>query len=454
MRRTIARVVTLLFAGSALHAYAVLSHEAIIDTAWDTHIKPLLLKRFPQATADELRRAHANAYAGCIIQDMGYYPFGNHQFSDLLHYVRSGDFIVNLLKEAHTLNEYGFALGALAHYVADTRGHSIAVNRAVPMEYPNLAKEFGPVVTYGDDVTSHLRVEFSFDVLQVARGSYAPQDYHDFIGFEVASDVLDRAFYDTYSLKMEDVFSDLDLALGTYRRTVSSLIPSMTRAAWDIKKDELQKVHPAITRRAFVYNLSRASYRKEWSNKYKAPGAGTKVLAFLIRILPKIGPLRAFAFKAPTPQTESLFEASFDRTLSDYRRFLTDESEGRLTPENRDFDTGASTRPGEYALADQTYAWLARTLAAQQPLPKNPELIENVLEFYKDLEQPFATKKNTKEWRRTVEAVGKLRAALQNGVSVVKIPSAMRINLSFRWDCTAWLLGNPKIIGLGRCRYV
>ena len=28
-------------------AYAVLAHEAIIDSAWDTNIKPLLLKRFP-----------------------------------------------------------------------------------------------------------------------------------------------------------------------------------------------------------------------------------------------------------------------------------------------------------------------------------------------------------------------------------------------------------------------
>ena len=298
-----------------------------------------------------------------------------------MHYVRSGDFVLNLLKESATLNEYAFALGALAHCVADTDGHSIAVNRSVPMQYPHLAKKFGPIVTYADDVASHLRVEFSFDVLQVARGSYAPQQYHDFIGFEVAEDVLHRAFYDTYSLKLEDLYTDLGLALGTYRYTVSGLIPGMTRAAWDLKKDELQKVQPAITGRTFVYNLSRASYRKEWSNQYKAPGAGSKLLAFLIRILPKIGPLRALAFKAPTAQTESLFEASFDRTLADYRRLLADVGAGRLTLENRDLDTGATTRPAAYTLADRAYSRLACALADRQPAPENLALIRDILDF-------------------------------------------------------------------------
>jgi len=381
MKRTIARAVGLLLACATVHAYSVLSHQAIIDSAWDANIRPLLVKRFPQATGDDLKRAHANADAGCIIQDMGYYPFGSHEFSDLVHYVRSGDFVLNLLKESATLNEYAFALGALAHCVADTDGHSIAVNRSVPMQYPHLAKKFGPIVTYADDVASHLRVEFSFDVLQVARGSYAPQQYHDFIGFEVAEDVLHRAFYDTYSLKLEDLYTDLGLALGTYRYTVSGLIPGMTRAAWDLKKDELQKVQPAITRRTFVYNLSRASYRKEWSNQYKAPGAGSKLLAFLIRILPKIGPLRALAFKAPTAQTESLFEASFDRTLADYRRLLADVGAGRLTLENRDLDTGATTRPAAYTLADRAYSRLACALADRQPAPENLALIRDILDF-------------------------------------------------------------------------
>jgi hypothetical protein len=401
----------LLFLVHALHAYSVLSHEAIIDTAWDTNIRPLLLKRFPQATPDELNHAHANAYAGCIIQDMGYYPFGSHLFSDLVHYARSGDFVINLLRESQTLNEYGFALGALAHYAADTQGHSVAVNRSVPMQYPELAKKFGPVVTYADDKVSHLKVEFSFDVLQVARGNYAPQAYHDFIGFDVPKEVLERAFEDTYSLKLKDVFADLDLALSTYRHAVSSVIPNLTRVAWDLKQNELKQAQPGLTRRRFVYNLSRASYKKEWDTKFHGPGVGTRVLAFVVRILPKVGPLRALKFKPPTTETARLFETSFNRTLDEYRRLLGEQGAGRLTLENRDFDTGAPTRPGEYVLADETYAQLARKIAAREPPAADEKLIEDVLAFFKDLGQPFAAKNDAKEWQRTVEAVEKLRAA-------------------------------------------
>jgi hypothetical protein len=399
-----------LFAVWSLHAYSVLSHEAIIDTVWDANIKPVLLKRFPQATAEDLKQAHANAYGGCIIQDMGYYPFGSHQFSDLLHYVRSGDFIINLLKEASTLNEYAFALGAMAHYAADTRGHSIAVNRAVPIQYPKLERKFGPDVTYADDPTSHMRVEFSFDVVQVAHGNYAPQTYHDFIGFQVAKELLQRAFYATYSLKLESIFTDLDLALNTYRHTVSSLIPRVTRVTWKVKKADLQKAQPTITKRSFVYNLSRAGYHKEWDGKYKSPGPGSWLLEILIRFLPKIGPLKLLAIKPPTQQTESMFETSFNSTLTEYRRLLAEEGEGRLALENRDFDTGAPTRPGEYKLADRTYARLARHLAALNPPPDNPALLRNLLDFFHDLNQPNAAKKDTDEWQRTVEAVGKLRA--------------------------------------------
>ena len=95
MKWTIVRGVAALLLSSSLCGYSVLSHEAIIDIVWGSHIRPALLRRFPQATPDELKKAHANAYAGCIIQDMGYYPFGNQLFSDLVHYVRSGDFVVN-----------------------------------------------------------------------------------------------------------------------------------------------------------------------------------------------------------------------------------------------------------------------------------------------------------------------------------------------------------------------
>ncbi|HEY1495706.1 MAG TPA: zinc dependent phospholipase C family protein [Candidatus Solibacter sp.] len=404
------RCTALLLLTSALHAYSVLTHEAIIDTAWDGGIKPLLLKRYPQATADDLVKAHAHAYAGCIIQDMGYYPFGSKFFSDLVHYVRTGDFVMNLVNEAQTLDELAFALGSMAHFAADTQGHSIAVNRSVPIEYPKLRRKYGPVVTYGDDKTSHLRVEFSFDVLQVARGNYAPQAYHDFIGFEVSRELLERAFHDTYSLEMKDIFGDLDLALGTYRKAVSAVIPELTRVAWNLKKDELLKATPSVTRRKFVYNISKASYRKEWDKKYKSPGLGARILAFFIRILPKVGPLKALSFKPPTKQTSTLFELSFNRTLDEYRGLLTDTSAGKLKLDDRDFDTGNPTRPGEYRLADDTYATLVQKLAEKPPAEIDSAVLANVLEFYSDPKAPNATKKDPREWQKVMAAVEKLRA--------------------------------------------
>lgn len=411
MNRATACCAALLLLGPALQGYSVLTHEAIIDTAWDQNIKPLLLQRWPQTTPEDLIQAHAHAYAGCIIQDMGYYPFGSRLFSDLVHYVRSGDFVLNMIREAQDLNEYAFALGALAHYAADTHGHDIAVNPSVALAYPKLARKFGRRVTYADDSTSHIRVEFSFDVLQVSRGNYAPQAYHDFIGFEVSKEVLERAFRDTYSLELKDVFGDLDLALGTYRHAVSAVIPQLTRVAWKLKKDELMKAQPGVTRKKFIYNLSKASYRKEWRAPHREPGIGARILAFFIRILPKVGPLKALSFLPPTPQSARLFEDSFDQTLDQYRRLLADTGGNRLALQNRDFDTGQLTRPGEYRLADNAYSKLAEKLAERDPGTVDAQLLKNVLGFYADLDQPFATKKDPKQWQKTLAALEKLRGA-------------------------------------------
>jgi len=409
VHRIVLCVAALLLFRPPLPAYSVLTHEAIIDSSWDPSIKPLLLLKYPKATPDQLVEAHAYAYAGCILQDMGYYPFGSKLFSDLVHYVRSGDFVQNLLKESHDLNEYAFALGALAHYAADTQGHSIAVNRAVPLEYPKLARKFGKSVTYEDKPAAHIKVEFSFDVVQVARGNYAPQAYHDFIGFKVAKELLERAFRDTYSLELKDVFGNVDLALGSYRKAVSDVIPKMTQVAWNMKKDELGK--KGVARSKFVYNLSRASYRKEWDGQYQKPGIGTRILAFLLRILPKIGPLKALSFKPPTQQTEKLFEDSFDRTMDLYRKLTGDVKASRLQIENRDFDTGNITRPTEYRMADETYAELAIKLADKDPAAVDPRLRADILEFFQDPELPFAVKKDHKKWQKTVAAVEKLKAA-------------------------------------------
>jgi hypothetical protein len=400
----------LLWSIPAAQAYSVLTHEAIIDTAWDQNIVPLLVKRFPMSTPDELIMAHGYAYAGAIIQDMGYYPFGSKLFSDLAHYVRSGDFIVTLIRDSQDLDEYAFALGALAHYASDTEGHSIAVNPAVAIEYPKLRRKFGRNVTYEDNPVAHIKVEFGFDVLQVARGKYAPQSYHDFIGFAVSKPLLGRAFADTYGLKPEEVFDDFDLALGTYRRTVSKIIPEMTRVAWRLKKDEIVNDRPGITRRRFEYNLSRASYRREWDDRFRQPGLGARILAIFIRIIPKRGPLRAIDFKPPTAQTATLFEESFNRTLTIYRNLLAQAGEQRLALENLDFDTGEPTRPARYRLADEAYSKLAIKLAAKDSAQVDPLVRDNILGYFRDLNQPFATRRKPKEWSETVTALDKLRA--------------------------------------------
>ncbi len=218
--------------------YSVLTHEEVVDLLWKDDIQPLLVKRFPDASADDLRKAHAFAYGGSLVQDMGYYPFGNKYFSDLTHYVRSGDFIVNLINEASNLDEYAFALGALSHYSADNMGHP-AINQSVAMVFPNLREKYGSHVTYEDNPKAHIRTEFGFDMTQVAKNRYTSDRYHDFIGFEVSKPVLERAFQDTYGMPLSAVISNEDLAIGTFRRAISNIIPEMTRVALLARKKEL-----------------------------------------------------------------------------------------------------------------------------------------------------------------------------------------------------------------------
>ena len=406
MRRVLAGIL-LLCLGPLASGYAVLTHEAIIDAAWNSDIKPLLLRRFPTATADELRTAQAYAYGGAILQDMGYYPLGSKFFSDLAHYVRSGDFVLNLLNEAQDLNEYAFALGSLAHFAADNWGHPVAINKIVPMMYPRLKKKFGPVVTYADNPAAHLKVEFSIDVIQVARGHYAPETYHDFIGFQVAKPALERAFAKTYSLEMPSLFFNEDLAIGTYRHTVSSILPTMTKAAWKLKQDEIRKAQPSATKKKFIYNISRSDYRKEWGKSYERPGIGASFIAFLFRLIPKVGPFKALTFRAPPPGSETVFMRSFNDTLGQYRKLLAARRDGTLQLPNENFDIGEPTEPGHYRLADDAYAKLVDKLNGKQI---SPELRANILAFYSHLDAPLATKRNRKAWAKLLSQLDTLKA--------------------------------------------
>lgn len=400
----------------ACRGYSILTHEEIVDLLWAGEIKPLLLARYPQATEEDLRKAHAYAYGGCLIQDMGYYPFGNKVFSDMVHYVRSGDFVQALLDESTNINEYAFALGALSHYISDTVGHPV-VNASVAREFPKLRAKYGPSVTYAEDHKAHIRTEFGFDVVQVAKQRYTSDSYHDFIGFEVAKPVLQRAFLKTYGIKLEDIFTNLDLSIGSFRWAVSRAIPEMTKVALLTKKDELVKENPSFAKKKFLYNLKRSDYEKEWGKNYHKPGFGAKLMAVIFKIIPKIGPFRNIDFKMPYPDTETLYLKSVNDTVDRYKAYLRAlDSKDNLALVNRDFDTGKITQSGEYSLADETYGKLLDKLADTKFVGVPPDLRKNILFFYQDPNAPNTTKKKRDRWNKTMAEIEQLRATQIAGI--------------------------------------
>jgi hypothetical protein len=399
----------------------VLTHEQVVDLLWKDHIQPLLLKRFPHSTPDELRKAHAYAYGGCVIQDMGYYPFGSKFFSDLVHYVRSGDFVEHLLNDSSDLNEYAFALGALTHYAADNSGHP-AINQIVAIEFPRLKKKYGNTVTYAEDPKAHIRTEFGFDMVQVAKNRYTSDRYHDMIGFEVSKPLLQRAFAETYDLKIEDVFGNFDLAVGSFRRAISIVIPEMTRVALLSRHDVIVKDTPNFEKRKFLYHLSRSNYEHEWGTVYRKPGLGTRILAFFLKIIPKVGPFKAVNFKIPTQQTEDLYIKSVNLTVDDCDRLLRDVRAKALDLANTDYDTGNPTKPGEYSLSDKTYAKLVDQLSQKAEAPPDHKLRTNLLDFYSDPSAPLATRKDAKAWKKLQDELQKLKQSPE--VAAEQTPSA------------------------------
>jgi hypothetical protein len=388
--------------------YSVLTHEQVVDLMWKDQIQPLLLRRFPGASEDDLLKAHAYAYGGSLVQDMGYYPFGSMFFSDLVHYVRSGDFVEALLRDSADVNEYAFALGALSHYAADNSGHP-TINQVVALEFPKLQKKYGNTVTYGDDPKAHIRTEFGFDMVQVAKNRYTSDRYHDMIGFEVCKPLLQRAFLETYGLKLEDVFGSVDLAIGSYRRSVSKIIPEMTRVALLSRKDVIVKDTPNFNKKKFLYYLSRSNYEHEWGTVYRKPGVGARILAFFLKLIPKVGPFKAVNFKIPTKQTEDMYIKSVDATVENYAVLLNQANDSNLDLPNRDCDTGRETRPGEYGLTDKTYAELVDKLANKTDDPLDSALRDNLLHFYSDPNAPVATRKDAKAWQKLQDGLERLK---------------------------------------------
>jgi len=404
-------VLLLFFCPTSLKAYSVLTHEAVIDASWEKAILPLLKEKYPLATDSDLRVAHSYAYGGCMLADMGYFPFGSKYFTNLAHYVRTGDFVMNLISESQNLNEYAFAIGALCHYMADKYGHSIATNHVVPLLYKKVEKAYGNDVTYEENPLDHSRVEISFDVLQIARGNYASTAYHDFIGFNVAKPVLERAFLKTYGEDINVVFSDFDLAISTFRWSVRSLLPTLTHSAWILKKDEIKKLNPSANSRSFHYKMRRRDYYLEFGKKREKPDFGERLLAFFIQILPKVGPLKVLRFKDPGPQGEKLFIASFDTVLIKYSAALQVLHHADINLPDIDFDTGNETTPGEYALADITYDQLVNNLQLNKFDDMTAPLQQNILAFYTRADTATFAKQDPDVWKKTYPALVQIKHA-------------------------------------------
>jgi hypothetical protein len=407
--RAAAFLLVVLMCIGSLSAYSVLTHEEIVDLLWTDEIKPLLLQRYPGLSEDQIKEAHAYAYGGAVIQDLGYYPFGSREFSNLVHYVRSGDFVRELLLESQDVNEYAFALGALSHYASDIAGHP-AVNQAVAIEYPKLRAKFGKSVRYAQDKTAHLKTEFGFDTVQVAKNRYASQQYHDFIGFQVSKPLLERVFPVVYGVELKDVLTHEDLAVGSYRFAVSRLIPRMTQVALQTHKKDMMRETPNFAKRKFLYRLSRSDYEKQWGKDYVKPGVGTRILSTLLRYMPKIGPFKGLAFNNPTPKTEDLYFKSINTTVDQYRAFLEEVRSDTLVLPNCDLDSGQPTMAAEYSLTDEAYAKLLGQLAERKFDRTSPDLRDNILQFYSDPSAAIETKRDPVRWQNVLISLDQLKS--------------------------------------------
>jgi hypothetical protein len=366
-------------------AYSVFTHEELIDLAWNDSIRPLLLARFPGATEHQLREAHAYAYGGSAVQDMGYYPFGKQFFSNLTHYARSGDFVVWLLSHAHTLDELAFAIGALSHYLGDSLGHSEAINPATAIEFPKLQRRFGSTVTYDESPHSHIRTEFAFDIGELTDTAFAPPAYLRFIGLKVPRKFLEQAFINVYGFDIHEVLGRARPALRSYRSSVRSFIPVFAEAEVVLHRHQFPPHSNDETYRLFSERVARTNYERRWKHTYRGPGIKAHLLAFLVLIVPKIGAASDLAIKIPNSQTQDWYLRSVNHTVDvfhDILHKLRDDSSAPLRLANIDLDTGDRVKLGDYELADRTYARLLERITSKPERIVPDDLRNNILEYY------------------------------------------------------------------------
>jgi hypothetical protein len=376
---------TLLTANSG--AYSVLTHEELIDLAWNSSIRPLLLAKFPGATQRQLKDAHAYAYGGSAVQDMGYYPFGKPLFSNLTHYVRSGDFITWMLRNARTIDEYAFAIGALSHYLGDSIGHSEAINPATAIEFPKLEKKFGDKVTYGESPHGHIRTEFAFDVDELRDAAFAPPAYLEFIGFKVPRRFLERAFLATYGFEIHEVFGKAPRpALRSYRTSVRSFIPAFAEAEVVLHRNAFPPHPDDEAYRIFSERVAQTNYERHWKHTYKGPGIKAHLLAVLVFLVPKVGGAGDLAIKIPNNQTQEWYLQSVNHTVDVFRdtlhKAIEEGSNDPVELANVDLDTGRPVKAGDYPLADEAYAQLLGRLTSKPNRAISESLKQQILNYY------------------------------------------------------------------------
>jgi hypothetical protein len=396
--KALALLALLLLITTRGNPYSVQTHEEMIDLAWKNSIRPILLKRFPNLTAAQLQEAHAYAYGGCAIQDLGYYPFGNAFFSDLTHYVRSGDFVLNLLRNAQTPDDLAFAIGSLAHYIGDNIGHSYAINHAVPIEFPKLQQRYGAVVNYAENPHAHVQTEFAFDINQLSKRRFAPYTYLKYVGLEIPRPLLRTAFYETYGLNLSDIIGSKETTVRTYSYGVRRFLPNLAVAEALLHQNNFPQDAPSDDFNELRDDLVQASADNDWEKYRKHPGVGSHMYAGLIYILPKVGTLKMLAIKGPTQQTEDLYIRSLNRSIKALRLTIANYDRIDHYISNRDLDTGESVKPGSYRLTDQTYAKLLAELVKHPTTPVPIQLKHDLQNYYADPLAPITTKKNAKEW--------------------------------------------------------
>ncbi len=427
-------MLVLLFpAGRHAAAYSLLTHEQLIDLTWRDSIVPLLLSYYPELTPEDLEQARAYAYGGCVIQDIGYYPFGDEAFSNLTHYVRSGDFVVSLFRNAQNANELAFAAGALSHYLGDAIGHSVATNRAVPVEFPKLRKKYGPVVSYAEGRRQHVQTEFAFDIDEIAHHRVAPIRYLRHIGFRVPIHQLALAYYQTYGItETFSIAKGRRFNVAGYRFAARAFIPRIAYAVTLLhrSKEPVEPVSPEIAE--IEKEAAGVAAENHWDRYRHNAGIGTFALAGLLFVLPKVGPLKLVAVKGPSAATEADYMHSVALSIAAMRQMIArftppstesaaaqrgtiavntqpadaPANEDRTYPvwlprhplPNRDLDTGNVVQPGGYPLTDSTYARLLHRLTRHPLQPIPPGIKEDILAYYAHPDLPITTRKIPEEW--------------------------------------------------------